>query len=95
MKTCRITAEVWVSGELVCSREWVNHDRMRTSSTRGWTRRQFNARLLDLGGRLIGRDKIVTASWRCEHGPPYHTVIEGFLSGVNGATVREDGVFER
>lgn len=93
---CRVNAELRVDSKLMWSRLWEQVDIMHTGGTRGVARRKFNEWLKDLGpGCLIGKDKVITMYWEAFYGPPNYTRITGALSGVNGRTMRMDGMFER
>lgn len=93
-KTCKVVAEITVDGKVMKSKTWPAHNVMKTSATRGWVRRHFNAYLKDFGSCLIGHNKIIRASWTAYYGPPGNEMLTGELSGLNGTVRRQKGVFE-
>jgi hypothetical protein len=87
VKTCRVTCEVRVDGEIVEEKTWPKVDIMRTSATRGWATRQLN----DWHRGRPG--KVITVQWDCFHGAPSYTHFSGRMSAVNGH-VHRWGIFE-
>ena len=87
MKTCTVTAKVYIGGELKDSRQWSGLDIMKTSHTRGWCTRQFN-----LHWNWRKRDVHIRVEWDCRYDDQNHH-FQGVLSGVNNLRLRR-GIFD-
>lgn len=94
-KFCKVDAEIRVNGVVTKSKSWPEVDVMKTSVTRAWVTRQFNAFLKDFAACDFGRDKIVRAEWIARYGEAQgHMSVSGWMSGVNGRVLCRRGVFE-
>lgn len=92
---CKVEAEIRVNGEVTKSKSWPEVDVMKTSVTRAWATRQFNAFLKDFAACDFGKDKIVRAEWIARYGEAQgHMSVSGWISGVNGRVLMRRGVFE-
>jgi hypothetical protein len=68
---------------------------MKTSVTRAWATRQFNAFLKDFAQCDIGRDKLVAVYWMARYGEAQgYGSASGWLSGLNGVVMARRGIFE-
>ena len=92
---CKVEAEITIDNKVVKSKVWPECDIMKTSVTRAWTTRQFNAFLKDFANCDIGKDKIIRAFWVATYGEAQgYSRHTGYLSGVNGHSCIRRGVFE-
>jgi hypothetical protein len=87
MATCKVSAKVYVGGELKDSREWTDVDIMKVAHTRGWCTRQFN-----MHWDWRKRDVPIRVEWECRYDDGNHR-FHGVLSGVNNLRHKR-GIFE-
>lgn len=95
MATCEVTVTLFVEDKEMLTKKWPAVDVMKLYPTRSWARRKFNTWLADLAGTLIGHNKIVFVRWEAYYGAPHHSRVSGSISGYNGKTVSQKGIFER
>jgi hypothetical protein len=80
---CVVTAEIIVNGEVVKSKSWPKVDIMKTSVSREWATRQFNAFLKDFAICDIGKDNFVRVEWIARYGESQgYGSVSGWKSGV-------------
>lgn len=95
MATCQVTVTISVDDKEMVTKKWPAVDVMKLFPTRSWARRKFNIWLADLAATPIGHNKIVRARWEAYYGAPCHSRVSGGLSGFNGKTTGQSGVFEK
>lgn len=95
MTTCKVVATLYVNRKSLKTKTWPACDVMKTSVTRAWATRQFNATLKDLASCDMGRDKVVSVEWRAAYGEAQgFNSISGHMGGVNGRVMSRRGIFE-
>lgn len=96
MATCKVKAEIRVDRKPIKSKEWPDCDVMKTSVTRAWATRQFNALLKDFAECDVGLDKVVSVHWEAEYGEAQGFFrSQGHIGGVNGKLIHKTGIFDR
>lgn len=95
MTTCKVEATLYVDRKPLKTKTWPACDIMKTSVTRAWATRQFNAALKDFASCDIGKDKIVSVDWIADFGEAQgFNSIRGHMGGVNGRVMSRRGIFE-